>query len=184
MNGQCVTTQDGYYYVSAICMGLGVLTLVLYIMPVARRLEGELHLPTPDMVINGAPPQLYLWQNGGWLLGCNLCSTGSRTRFLSNNLSGYLENSKAVTLSQTMGSRDHFRASHIPGSRASSRKPESCTTSPDTATTILANYSLAQTNISVKWRLQPCTLARNGCANNQPQPRVPHRRISTLEARP
>lgn len=41
MSGQCVTTQDGYYYVSAICMGLGVLTLVLYIIPTARRLEGE-----------------------------------------------------------------------------------------------------------------------------------------------
>ncbi|KAF9787012.1 MFS general substrate transporter [Thelephora terrestris] len=39
MSGQCVTTQDGYYYVSAICMGLGVLTLVLYIIPTARRLE-------------------------------------------------------------------------------------------------------------------------------------------------
>lgn len=41
MNGKCVTEQDGYYYVSAICIALGVLTLVLYIIPTAKRLEGE-----------------------------------------------------------------------------------------------------------------------------------------------
>lgn len=45
MNGQCVTTQDGYYYVSAICIGLGVLALVLYIIPTARRLEGKPRSP-------------------------------------------------------------------------------------------------------------------------------------------
>ena len=46
MNGQCVTTQDGYYFVSAICVSLGFLALVLYIIPTARRLEGENLLPT------------------------------------------------------------------------------------------------------------------------------------------
>ena len=41
MNGQCVTTQDGYYYVSGICLTLGLLALVIYIIPTAKRLEGE-----------------------------------------------------------------------------------------------------------------------------------------------
>ena len=41
MNGHCVTEQDGYYYVSAICIALGVLTLILYIIPTAKRLEGK-----------------------------------------------------------------------------------------------------------------------------------------------
>ena len=48
MNGQCVTTQDGYYYVSAICIVLGVVTLVFYIIPTAKRLEGEPRLPASD----------------------------------------------------------------------------------------------------------------------------------------
>jgi len=39
MNGQCVTIQDGYYYVSAICIVLGVLTYVIFIIPTAKRLE-------------------------------------------------------------------------------------------------------------------------------------------------
>jgi len=45
MNGQCVVMQDGYYYVSAICITLGVLACVLYIIPTAKRLEGEPHSP-------------------------------------------------------------------------------------------------------------------------------------------
>lgn len=60
-------------------------------------------------------------------------------------------------------------------------KPESCTTSSDTTTTILANSSLAQTSISIKWPPQPCTSVQNGCASNKHQPRVLHRRISTME---
>jgi len=47
MNGKCVTIQDGYYYVSAICLTLGVLTCVFYIIPTAKRLEGgsSIYLP-------------------------------------------------------------------------------------------------------------------------------------------
>ena len=41
ISGECVTEQDGYYYVSAICMIFGVLFLVGYIIPTARRLQGE-----------------------------------------------------------------------------------------------------------------------------------------------
>ena len=47
MSGQCVITQDGYYYVSAICLVLGTLTLVLYIIPTARRLEGKSYSTGP-----------------------------------------------------------------------------------------------------------------------------------------
>ncbi|KAG6381373.1 acetyl-coenzyme A transporter 1-domain-containing protein [Boletus reticuloceps] len=42
INGECVTEQDGYYYVSAICVIFGVLFLVGYVIPTARRLQGEL----------------------------------------------------------------------------------------------------------------------------------------------
>lgn len=48
MNGRCVTTQDGYYYVSAICITLGFLILVVYIIPTAKRLQGESHSSTSD----------------------------------------------------------------------------------------------------------------------------------------
>lgn len=42
INGECVTEQDGYYYISGICMIFGVLFLIAYIIPTARRLQGEL----------------------------------------------------------------------------------------------------------------------------------------------
>lgn len=41
IGGECITERDGYYYVSAICIAFGVLFLVGYIMPTARRLECE-----------------------------------------------------------------------------------------------------------------------------------------------
>ncbi|KAF8140055.1 acetyl-coenzyme A transporter 1-domain-containing protein [Boletus edulis] len=41
INGVCVTEQDGYYYVSAICVIFGVLFLIGYVIPTARRLQGE-----------------------------------------------------------------------------------------------------------------------------------------------
>jgi len=50
MNGQCVTKQDGYYYVSAICIILGILTCALFIVPTARRLEGEPDYQPPIFV--------------------------------------------------------------------------------------------------------------------------------------
>ncbi|KIM67104.1 hypothetical protein SCLCIDRAFT_1210585 [Scleroderma citrinum Foug A] len=39
IGGECITEQDGYYYVSMICVTFGVLFLVGYIMPTARRLQ-------------------------------------------------------------------------------------------------------------------------------------------------
>jgi hypothetical protein len=41
IGGKCITERDGYYYVSAICMSFGVLFLVFYIIPTARKLQGR-----------------------------------------------------------------------------------------------------------------------------------------------
>ncbi|KZT67668.1 hypothetical protein DAEQUDRAFT_693874 [Daedalea quercina L-15889] len=39
LGGQCVTERDGYYTVSAVCLGLGVLSVVFYMIPTARKLQ-------------------------------------------------------------------------------------------------------------------------------------------------
>ncbi|EIN13244.1 MFS general substrate transporter [Punctularia strigosozonata HHB-11173 SS5] len=39
INGECVTEHDGYYYVSAICLVLGAISIGFYIIPTARRLQ-------------------------------------------------------------------------------------------------------------------------------------------------
>ncbi|KAG2155391.1 acetyl-coenzyme A transporter 1 [Suillus clintonianus] len=39
IDGRCITERDGYYYVSAICMTFGVLFLMIYIIPTARKLQ-------------------------------------------------------------------------------------------------------------------------------------------------
>ncbi|KJA29317.1 hypothetical protein HYPSUDRAFT_1076308 [Hypholoma sublateritium FD-334 SS-4] len=43
INGVCVTETDGYYIVSAICIGFGIIFLVAFILPTARKLQ---KLPT------------------------------------------------------------------------------------------------------------------------------------------
>lgn len=40
LGGQCITEQDGYYIVSAICLAIGILTVVFYMIPTARKLQG------------------------------------------------------------------------------------------------------------------------------------------------
>jgi MFS transporter, PAT family, solute carrier family 33 (acetyl-CoA transportor), member 1 len=40
INGECITERDGYYYVSAICILVGAISIGLYIIPTARRLQG------------------------------------------------------------------------------------------------------------------------------------------------
>jgi PAT family acetyl-CoA transporter-like MFS transporter 1 len=40
VGGACVTLQDGYYTVSAICVALGAVSVLLFIVPTAKRLEG------------------------------------------------------------------------------------------------------------------------------------------------
>jgi PAT family acetyl-CoA transporter-like MFS transporter 1 len=39
LGGTCVTEADGYYAVSAICLALGALSVLTFIVPTARRLE-------------------------------------------------------------------------------------------------------------------------------------------------
>ena len=94
MNGQCVTVQDGYYYVSAICIALGVLTFVVYIIPTAKRLEGEPRSPASyfDELLTHCCS-----------VACNQMAGGLSTvtyvaHQLSYNSSGYLESSDAPVL--------------------------------------------------------------------------------------
>jgi len=47
--GKCVMERDGYYYVSSICVALGIVTLIFYIIPTARRLQA---LPTSKWRVN------------------------------------------------------------------------------------------------------------------------------------
>ncbi|KAG5646054.1 hypothetical protein DXG03_004477 [Asterophora parasitica] len=39
INGQCITHRDGYYSMSALCMILGVVIWVAFIIPRARKLQ-------------------------------------------------------------------------------------------------------------------------------------------------
>ncbi|KAM0790397.1 hypothetical protein ACM66B_003279 [Microbotryomycetes sp. NB124-2] len=39
LGGQCLTTRDGYYWISSLCVVLGAILLVTYIQPTARRLQ-------------------------------------------------------------------------------------------------------------------------------------------------
>lgn len=41
INGVCVTETDGYYIVSAICIGFGIIFLVAFILPTARKLQSK-----------------------------------------------------------------------------------------------------------------------------------------------
>ena len=40
MGGECVTEQDGYYVVSALCIGFGILSVVFFLIPTAKKLQG------------------------------------------------------------------------------------------------------------------------------------------------
>ncbi|KAI0762568.1 MFS general substrate transporter [Fomes fomentarius] len=39
LGGECVTEQDGYYIVSAICIGSGVLAVLFFLIPTAKKLQ-------------------------------------------------------------------------------------------------------------------------------------------------
>ncbi|KAH9850660.1 MFS general substrate transporter [Lenzites betulinus] len=39
IGGECVTEQDGYYIVSAICLGFGVLSVLFFLIPTAKKLQ-------------------------------------------------------------------------------------------------------------------------------------------------
>jgi hypothetical protein len=42
IGGTCITERDGYYITTGLCLGLGVIVLVAFIIPTARKLQGEL----------------------------------------------------------------------------------------------------------------------------------------------
>jgi len=39
IGGTCITERDGYYITSALCIGLGILAVVTYVIPTARKLQ-------------------------------------------------------------------------------------------------------------------------------------------------
>ena len=43
--GVCVMERDGYYITTSICLGVGMIFLVAYVMPTAKRLQGLFAAP-------------------------------------------------------------------------------------------------------------------------------------------
>ena len=41
IGGSCKTERDGYFITTGLCLTLGVISLVTFIIPTARRLQGE-----------------------------------------------------------------------------------------------------------------------------------------------
>ena len=41
IGGTCITERDGYFITTGLCLTLGVITLVTFIIPTARKLQGE-----------------------------------------------------------------------------------------------------------------------------------------------
>lgn len=41
LGGECITEQDGYYIVSALCIGFGVISVLFFLIPTARKLQGS-----------------------------------------------------------------------------------------------------------------------------------------------
>jgi hypothetical protein len=41
IGGACITERDGYFITTGLCLALGVTSLVTFIIPTARRLQGE-----------------------------------------------------------------------------------------------------------------------------------------------
>lgn len=39
IGGECVTERDGYYIVSAVCLGLGIISVIFHMLPTARKLQ-------------------------------------------------------------------------------------------------------------------------------------------------
>ena len=40
IGGECVTERDGFYIVSAVCLGLGIISVIFHMLPTARKLQG------------------------------------------------------------------------------------------------------------------------------------------------
>ena len=41
IGGTCITERDGYYITNGLCVGLGIIAVVTYVIPTARKLQGE-----------------------------------------------------------------------------------------------------------------------------------------------
>ncbi len=41
IGGTCITERDGYFITTGLCLALGVISLVTFIIPTARRLQSE-----------------------------------------------------------------------------------------------------------------------------------------------
>jgi acetyl-CoA transporter-like protein len=41
IGGTCVAERDGYFITTGLCLTLGVISLVTFIVPTAKRLQGE-----------------------------------------------------------------------------------------------------------------------------------------------
>ena len=53
LGGQCVTEQDGYYIVSALCVGFGLLSVLFFLIPTAKKLQGALLRLSPLYFADG-----------------------------------------------------------------------------------------------------------------------------------
>ena len=42
LGGECVTERDGYFIVSALCVCFGILSVLLFLIPTAKKLQGML----------------------------------------------------------------------------------------------------------------------------------------------
>lgn len=63
-HGQCIIHTDGYYIISVICLVFGVIFLVAFTIPAARRLQGEsFYFPCGRMMTDRL--QSYRCQPGG-----------------------------------------------------------------------------------------------------------------------
>lgn len=51
--GTCMIERDGYYIMSSICVVLGVISLVVFIRPTARHLQGT-YISVDGVVWNGS----------------------------------------------------------------------------------------------------------------------------------
>lgn len=65
LGGQCVTERDGYYIVSAVCLGIGVLSVIFHMIPTARKLQGKLRTLLVCACLINVISQLYRRANGG-----------------------------------------------------------------------------------------------------------------------
>jgi hypothetical protein len=41
LGGHCIIQRDGYYIMNVVCVALGAFSLIYYILPTVKRLQGE-----------------------------------------------------------------------------------------------------------------------------------------------